>query len=73
MFRFTTIDEAAAALEAVNSDYERHCRAAREIAATYFDAEEVVARILSETLGSRPSGMYDPEPPPPSSNEVLGV
>ena len=58
MFRFTTVDEAAAALEAVNADYERHCHAAREIAAC-FDAEHVAARILDETLGARPAGTRD--------------
>src|SRR5439155_3636150 len=31
MFRFTTIEEAAEAFEAINADYERHCRAARAI------------------------------------------
>src|SRR3989475_13022484 len=38
LFRFRTVEEAATALDAINTDYERHCRAAREIAATYFDA-----------------------------------
>ena len=50
MFRFSTLDEAAAALDAINSDYERQCRAAREIAVAYFDAKQVLTRILSETL-----------------------
>ena len=50
MFRFSTLDEAAAALDAINSDYERQCRAAREIAAAYFDAKQVLTRLLSETL-----------------------
>ena len=53
LFRFRTVEEAAAALDAINTDYERHCRAAREIAATYFDAERVVAQILSEALSPR--------------------
>ena len=52
LFRFTTLAEASAAFEAVNSDYERHCRAARGIAETYFDGEQIVAQILNETLGS---------------------
>jgi hypothetical protein len=51
MFRFTNLDEAARALEAVNADYERHCRAAREIAETYFDARKVTARILDSSIG----------------------
>jgi hypothetical protein len=50
MFRFTTMDEAAAALEAINADYERHCRAARELAETQFDIKQILARILSHTL-----------------------
>jgi len=50
MFRFTTLEEAAAALDAVNADYARHCRAARDIAATYFDAKHVMTKILNETL-----------------------
>ena len=50
LFRFTTLEEAAAALDAVNADYERHCRAARDIAATYFDAQQVLPKILNETL-----------------------
>jgi len=50
LFRFTTLEEAAAALDDVCSDYERQCRAAREIAAAYFDATQVVAKIMSEAL-----------------------
>jgi hypothetical protein len=36
LFRFTTVAEAAAALAAVNADYERHCRAARALAENWF-------------------------------------
>jgi glycosyltransferase involved in cell wall biosynthesis len=50
MFRFTTIAEAAQALEAINADYDRHCRAARGLAETYFDANKVAERILNATL-----------------------
>jgi hypothetical protein len=50
MFRFSTIAQAASALEAVNADYARHCRAARELAETHFDAQKVVKRILARTL-----------------------
>jgi hypothetical protein len=51
MFRFRTIEEAAAALESVNADYERHCRAARSLAEKHFDAKQVTARILEVALG----------------------
>jgi hypothetical protein len=48
LFAFTTTDEAAAAIEAINSDYDRHCRAARAIAEDYFRAETVLAKLLSD-------------------------
>ncbi len=46
MFRFNTVDDALSAIDAMNSDYKRHCSAARELAATYFDAEKVLASVL---------------------------
>jgi hypothetical protein len=46
MFRFSTIDEAADALAVIESDYERQCRAARDIAETFFDARVVLSDIL---------------------------
>jgi hypothetical protein len=46
MFRFSTPEQAAAALEAMNTDYARHCRAARELAEAVFDSRAVGARIL---------------------------
>lgn len=50
LFRFATLDQAAAAFDAVNTDYQRHCRAAREIAAEHFDARRAVERILRAAL-----------------------
>jgi hypothetical protein len=50
MFRFSTLGEAADALGTINADYERHCRAARQIAEAYFDARPVVERILNFAL-----------------------
>jgi hypothetical protein len=50
MFRFSTLGEAADALAAINTDYERHCRAARQIAEAYFDARPVAERILNFAL-----------------------
>jgi len=46
MFRFSTPEQAAAALDAMNTDYARHCRAARELAESCFDARTIAARIL---------------------------
>lgn len=48
LFAFNTMDEALAAFDAVQGDYERHSRAAREIAEQYFGAEMVLGRMLGE-------------------------
>jgi hypothetical protein len=69
LFRFSTVEEAAAALEAVNADYRRHCRAAREIAEACFDGEQVVTRILNVTLGSKPQRVDRTG----SQQEILGL
>jgi hypothetical protein len=50
MFRFRTTEEAAAALETINAAYERHCRAAREIAEAHFDARRILSGILDTAL-----------------------
>jgi glycosyltransferase involved in cell wall biosynthesis len=48
--QFSTPAEAAEALATVNANYERHCRAAREIAETYFDARRTAEEILAAAL-----------------------
>jgi hypothetical protein len=44
---FSTLDEAAAAVEAVDADYRRARRSAREIAREYFRAEKVLGDMVS--------------------------
>jgi hypothetical protein len=48
LFSFNTIDEAAGAIEAIDSDYDRHARAAAELAREHFDAEGVLGRLLRD-------------------------
>jgi hypothetical protein len=48
LFAFSTAEEALAAVDEINSDYGRHCRAARLIAEEYFDAETIAARLLRD-------------------------
>jgi len=48
LFAFDTMDEILAAFEALNSDYQRHSRAARAIAEEYFRAETVLAKLLKD-------------------------
>jgi len=50
LFRFSSPEGAAEALARINDEYERHCRAAREIAETHFDAKKVLAGILDAAL-----------------------
>jgi hypothetical protein len=47
LLAFTTIDEAVAGIEAIESDYSRHARAAAEIAREHFDAKRVLSRMLA--------------------------
>ena len=53
MFRFSSVDQAAAALDAINSDYGRHCRAARDLAETHFDSQRVLEGVLNTALLAR--------------------
>jgi hypothetical protein len=48
LFAFQTIDEAVAAVDVINSNYRRHCEAARAIAQEYFAAEKVASRFLTD-------------------------
>jgi glycosyltransferase involved in cell wall biosynthesis len=48
LFDFANHDEAAAAIDAIAGDYQRHSRAAREIAGDYFAGEQVVGALLAE-------------------------
>jgi hypothetical protein len=48
LFGFSTVDEAVDAIERVNGEYAKHCKAARELAAEYFDARKVAGRMLSD-------------------------
>jgi hypothetical protein len=52
ILRFSTPEQAAEALGAVQADYKSHRLAAREIAETYFDARKVAATILDAALGT---------------------
>jgi hypothetical protein len=45
LFGFSTMEEVLAAVDAIESDYDGHCRAALEIAAEYFGAEKVVGDL----------------------------
>ena len=50
LLHFSDPEGAAEALARVDLDYEMHCRSARALAETYFDARTTVARILEVAL-----------------------
>jgi hypothetical protein len=48
VFAFDTIDEAAAGIERIESEYRYHCEAARAFAEREFAAEKVLTRLLQD-------------------------
>lgn len=48
LFSFSTMENVVAALETINSDYERHSRAARAVAEQYFRAETVLTKLVAD-------------------------
>lgn len=51
LLKFSSPEEAAAALDDVDAHYERHCRAARDIAETHLSATHAVTRLLDHAVG----------------------
>jgi hypothetical protein len=47
---FSTMDEAAECIHQVETNYARHARAAREIAAEYFDSHKVLASLVERAM-----------------------
>src|SRR5207248_3293498 len=45
---FSTPEEAAAGAEAIARDHNRHSKAARELAETFFDSDKVLGRLLGK-------------------------
>ena len=67
LFSFNTVDDVVAAIDAINTDYERHRRAAREIVREYFEYDRVLGDILEAVDLPRHAGKparRDPEPLP---------
>jgi hypothetical protein len=53
LLAFQTIDDVLAGVEALNRDYARHARAARELAEECFDSDKVLPRLLQK-IGALP-------------------
>lgn len=46
LIAFSTLEEAVAGVKEINANYETHRRAARDIAAEFFDSDKVLRRLL---------------------------
>jgi glycosyltransferase involved in cell wall biosynthesis len=76
LLTFDTVDEAAAAVETLLSRPNRHAAAAVDLAAEYFDSNDVLERLLSEVSDATPAryGSRSAEAPdvPESSDRAFG-
>jgi hypothetical protein len=50
LLTYSTLEDTVAGVEEITRNYQRHCKAAREIAEEYFDSDKVLKRLL-EKLG----------------------
>jgi hypothetical protein len=55
LLTFSTIDEAAACVHEVLSDYSQHSRAARRLAEEYFDSDKVLGLLLNKLKTGSPA------------------
>jgi hypothetical protein len=53
LLSFSTVEEAVASIKEIEANYERHARAAREIATEYFDAMTVLTDFVEEAMNGR--------------------
>jgi hypothetical protein len=56
LLTFGDLEEAAAGIQAINSGYERHCRAARGIAEEFLDYRKVLPAFLDDCFSSSKNG-----------------
>lgn len=57
---FRNLDEARAGVESVCARYAAHCRAAREIAFEYFDAQQVIPSLLDHAMACGRAILQEP-------------
>src|SRR5262249_42278592 len=72
LFPFRSIDQAVAAIEAIEADYPKARRAAFELAREHFDSNVVLGRLL-ETLGLSLPGRRASAPALPATLDLVPV
>jgi len=50
LLAFSTKEETLAGIKQINSDYDKHCKIAREIAASYFSHKKILSELLNNIL-----------------------
>lgn len=58
LFSFTSPEDVLQALEALDRDYDHHCREARSLAEEYFDSDKVLSRLVDLSM----SGIIQDQP-----------
>jgi hypothetical protein len=53
LLSFRTVEQAVASIKDIEGNYARHAKAARELAAEYFDATKVLARLIDDAVNVR--------------------
>lgn len=53
LFAFNSAEDAIESIEAMNADYDAHCRAARELAEEFFESKKVLAKFLRNVGATR--------------------
>jgi hypothetical protein len=56
---FRTLEEAAAAIKEVETNYTQHAQAAREIAEAFFDSDKVLTHLIEEAMSSNDDRAVD--------------
>jgi hypothetical protein len=50
LLAFRTVEEAVTSIKDIEGNYARHAKAARELAAEYFDATKVLTHLIDEAM-----------------------
>ncbi len=66
---FTTEDEAAAAIEAIEANYAAEMKAAREVAVAEFDARQVLSQLIDDAFSTEAHPVREPAPVPDEGSQ----
>ena len=70
---FRSPGDVVAGMEQIELDYERHCRAARELAEEYFSAHRVLPALVDRAMATSPSEGRPPVPAAATTKSAIGA